>query len=65
MVICSDGLVILNIVLAEGKSGKQVKNYCLYEWINDSIWAAMNIPLPNPTVTLACYQLTVVGLREG
>ena len=27
MVICFDGLVILNIV-AEGEFGKQVKNYC-------------------------------------
>ena len=22
-------------------------------------------PSPNPTLTLTCYQLTVVGLREG
>ena len=34
-------------------------------WINISIWPTAHLPLPDPTLTLACYQLTVVELGEG
>ena len=34
-------------------------------WINISIWATAHLPLPNPTLTLTCCQLTVVELGEG
>ena len=33
--------------------------------INISIWATATYPSPNPTLTLACCQLTVVDLGEG
>ena len=33
--------------------------------INISIWATAHLPLPNPTLTLNCCQLTVVELGEG
>ena len=33
--------------------------------INISIWATVHLPLPNPTLTLTCCQLTVVELGEG
>ena len=33
------------------------------DWINISFWATVHLPL-NPTLTLTCYQLTVVELGE-
>ena len=33
--------------------------------INIRIWATAHLPFPNPTLTLTCYQLTVVQLGEG
>ena len=30
-----------------------------------SIWATTHLPLPKPTLTLSCCQLTVVELGEG
>ena len=38
---------------------------CARLQINVSVWAAAHLPLPNPTLTWPCYQLTVVGLGEG
>ena len=32
--------------------------------INISIWSTAHLPSPDPTLTLACYQLTAVELGE-
>ena len=51
--------------LPVGKNHQVLHLLALTILLNISIWATAHLPLPNPTLTLNCCQLTVVELGEG